>query len=201
MNAFFLIAVCSYLVGSIPFGYLLVRAFRGEDVRESGSGNIGATNVARSSPLLGVLTLLLDALKGVAAVALARFLFPGQNWLAGEAALCAILGHMFPVWLGFRGGKGVATGFGSFVMLAPKAVLLMIGIFVAIVFLFRYVSLGSIVAAALFPPLALLLDGYTRAPLMLIFMGAASLLIIAKHHENIRRLLSAKEPRFEWRKK
>jgi glycerol-3-phosphate acyltransferase PlsY len=200
MSAFLLIAAGSYLLGSIPFGYILLRAFRGQDVRQSGSGNIGATNVARSSPALGVLTLLLDALKGVTAVALAGVLFPGQNLLAGTAALCAILGHMFPVWLGFRGGKGVATGFGSFVMLAPKAVLLMIGIFVAIVFLFRYVSLGSIVTAALFPLLAWLLDGYTQAPWMLILMGTASLLIVVKHHDNIRRLLNATEPRFHWRK-
>jgi acyl phosphate:glycerol-3-phosphate acyltransferase len=201
MYAFFLIAACSYLLGSIPFGFILLRAFRGQDVRQSGSGNIGATNVARSSPFLGVLTLLLDTLKGVAAVALAHALFPGQNILAGAAALFAILGHMFPVWLGFRGGKGVATGLGSFAMLAPKAVLLMIALFIAIVFVFRYVSLGSIVAAALFPLLALLLDGYIHAPLMMIYMGTASLLIIVKHRQNIRRLLSATEPRFEWRKK
>jgi acyl phosphate:glycerol-3-phosphate acyltransferase len=201
MNAYLLIAACSYLLGSIPFGFILLRAFRGQDVRQSGSGNIGATNVARSSPFLGVLTLLLDALKGVAAVTLAHVLFSGQNTLAGAAALFAILGHMFPVWLGFRGGKGVATGLGSFAMLAPKAVLLMIALFIAIVFVFRYVSLGSIVTAALFPLLALLLDGYIHAPLMLICMGTASLLIIVQHRENIRRLFSATEPRFEWRKK
>jgi acyl phosphate:glycerol-3-phosphate acyltransferase len=201
MYAFFLIAACSYLLGSIPFGFILLRVFRGQDVRQSGSGNIGATNVARSSPFLGALTLLLDTLKGVAAVALAHALFPGQNMQAGAAALFAILGHMFPVWLGFRGGKGVATGLGSFAMLAPKAVLLMIALFIAIVFVFRYVSLGSIVAAALFPLLALLLDGYIHAPLMMTYMGTASLLIIVKHRQNIRRLLSATEPRFEWRKK
>ena len=201
MKPFLFIAACSYLLGSIPFGYILVRAFRGQDVRRSGSGNIGATNVARSSPLLGVVTLLLDALKGFAAVAVARVLFPGQELVAGTAALCAILGHIFPVWLGFRGGKGVATGFGSFVMLAPKAGLVAVAIFVGVMFLFRYVSLGSMVAVALFPLLAGLLDGYARSPLMLILMAAASLLIIAKHHGNIRRLLRATEPRFTWRKK
>jgi glycerol-3-phosphate acyltransferase PlsY len=201
MNPYLVIAPCSYLLGSIPFGFILVRAFCGQDVRQSGSGNIGATNVARSSPVLGMLTLLLDALKGAAAVALARILFPGQDLVAGTAALCAILGHIFSVWLGFRGGKGVATGFGSFVMLAPKAVLVVVAIFVAIVLLFRYVSLGSMVAVALFPLLAWLLDGYARAPVMLILMAATSLLIVAKHHENIRRLLNATEPRFGWRKK
>src|SRR5215470_5616329 len=101
----------SYLLGSIPFGYLLVRIFRGEDVRTSGSGNIGATNVARKSPLLGIATLLLDAGKGVVAVVLARYLFVGPHqWRAMTvAALFAVLGHLFPVWLKFRGGKGVAT--------------------------------------------------------------------------------------------
>ena len=118
---FLLTAVFSYLLGSIPFGYLLVRTFRGEDVRQSGSGNIGATNVSRKSPVLGVLTLLLDAAKGVAAVLLARTVFPGQPLIAVLAAVFAILGHVFPVWLGFRGGKGVATGLGSFLVLVPKA--------------------------------------------------------------------------------
>ncbi len=116
-----LTATVSYLLGSIPFGLILVRIFRGEDVRLSGSGNIGATNVARSSPALGVLTLVLDALKGLAAVALTRAFFPGRNTLAGMAALFAIVGHMFPIWLKFRGGKGVATALGSFALLAPAS--------------------------------------------------------------------------------
>src|SRR6202158_2355383 len=116
-----LIAVVSYLLGSIPFGYLLVRVFRGEDVRQSGSGNIGATNVSRKSPALGILTLLLDALKGTAAVCVA-YAMARTYPLMSRAALCAVLGHMFPVCLKFRGGKGVAPGLGSFVVIAPKAV-------------------------------------------------------------------------------
>ena len=112
MKDFLITAVVSYLLGSIPFGYVLVRLFRGEDVRQSGSGNIGATNVARKSPALGALTLLLDAAKGFAAVAITRKLFPDRTALFGLAALIAIIGHMFPLWLGFRGGKGLATGFG-----------------------------------------------------------------------------------------
>src|SRR4030081_778777 len=108
MTAFLVTAAFSYLLGSIPFGYILLRMFRGQDVRQTGSGNIGATNVARSSPALGILTLLLDALKGYAAVAIIRALFPDQIVLAGIAALFAIVGHIFPVWLKFRGGKGVA---------------------------------------------------------------------------------------------
>ncbi|HLB90444.1 MAG TPA: glycerol-3-phosphate acyltransferase, partial [Terriglobales bacterium] len=132
---FLVTAAFSYFLGSIPFGYILVRIFRGQDIRQSGSGNIGATNVARSSPALGVLTLVLDTLKGLAAVTITRALFPGHNILGGVAALFAILGHVFPVWLKFRGGKGVATGLGSFVMLAPKVLLVMVGIFAAMVLL------------------------------------------------------------------
>src|SRR4029077_6166219 len=171
--------------GSIPFGFILLRIFRGQDVRRTGSGNIGATNVARSSPTLGLVTLILDALKGVAAVELARAFFPGRNVLAGVAALFAILGHMFPVWLKFCGGKGVATGLGSFAILAPKTILVMVGVFVAVVLVFRRVSLGSIVAVACFPLLAWLLRDYGTAPPVLILMIIASVLTIAKHHQNI----------------
>jgi glycerol-3-phosphate acyltransferase PlsY len=190
-----LIASFSYLLGSIPFGYLLVRVLRGEDIRRSGSGNIGATNVSRTSPGLGVMTLILDALKGFAAVALSHAVFPGSLLLGALAALCAIVGHMFPVWLRFRGGKGVATGLGSFVMLVPKAILILIGIFAAVVLAFRYVSLGSIVAVAVFPVVVWLLHGYGQTPTVLGLMATASILIVAKHHENIRRLLAGTEPR------
>jgi glycerol-3-phosphate acyltransferase PlsY len=200
MSPFFPTAAFSYLLGSIPFGYILLRIFRGQDVRQTGSGNIGATNVARSSPALGILTLLLDALKGAAAVAITRALFPDQMMLAAIAALFAILGHIFPVWLKFRGGKGVATGLGSFLMLAPKIVLIALGIFIVVVFAFRYVSLASIVTVALFPLLDRLLKAYGNTPLVLAFMGGASALIIAKHRGNIRRLFAGTEPRFQWRR-
>jgi glycerol-3-phosphate acyltransferase PlsY len=199
MSILFATAV-SYLLGSIPFGFILVRIFRGQDVRKTGSGNIGATNVARSSPALGVLTLVLDALKGLAAVALTRALFPNRNVLTGLAALFAIVGHMFPIWLKFRGGKGVATALGSFALLAPTSLLLTAGIFVAVVVAFRYVSLGSIVAVVLFPVLAWLLHDYGDAPQVLGFMTIAALLIIARHHQNIGRLFAATEPRFQWRR-
>jgi len=200
MSAFLPTAVYSYLLGSIPFGYILVRAFRGQDVRQTGSGNIGATNVSRTSPRLGVLTLILDALKGLAAVALTRMLFPGHNILLGAAAFFAIMGHVFPVWLRFRGGKGVATGLGSFVLLTPKTILVMVAIFVVIFLAFRYVSLASILTVALFPLLAWVFEPYRDAPQVLAFITAASLLIIAKHHENIRRLLDHSESRFQWRR-
>lgn len=221
MSRFLFIAAASYFLGSIPFGYLLVRIFRGEDVRRTGSGNIGATNVARKSPLLGVLTLLLDALKGSTAVATGIILSPTifgrvpisqipwrtilpasspdfANWTA-LAALFAVVGHIFPVWLKFRGGKGVATGFGAFVLIAPKAVLLSAGVFFILVLIFRYVSLGSIVAVAAFPNLALLLHEYGNTPVALVLMAMASALIVIKHHANIRRLLAGTENRLRSR--
>lgn len=194
MRAIILTAVWSYLLGSIPFGYILVRVVRGEDVRLSGSGNIGATNVARSSPLLGVTTLILDALKGLAAVMLTRLVFPGATELFVSAAAFAILGHVFSVWLKFRGGKGVATGLGAFVLLVPKGILVMIGVFVLVTLTSRRVSLGSIVAVALLPILAWSLDRYRDMPLALTMMACISLLIIAKHHQNIRRLVAGTEP-------
>ncbi len=195
------VAALSYLLGSIPFGYLLVRIFRREDVRQSGSGNIGATNVSRKSPILGVFTLLLDASKGSGAVGLACFISPH---IAGGtlpyqpmamAGLLAVVGHIFPVWLKFRGGKGVATGLGSFVMIAPKAVLVAVGIFLVVVAVSRYVSLGSIIAVASFPLLVYATRGYGSSQLPLTFMSATSLLIISKHHENIRRLFAGTESR------
>jgi glycerol-3-phosphate acyltransferase PlsY len=217
MPSLLLTAVVSYLLGSIPFGYLLVRIFRGEDVRQSGSGNIGATNVSRKSPALGILTLLLDALKGFAAVTIGILLSPGVfpglslpavlehasllaslpplSVHAAIAAFVAVLGHMFPVWLGYRGGKGVATGLGSFVVIAPKAVLVAVVIFVVVVLLFRYASLGSITAVAVFPLTALALHEYGSSVFACGLMFLNSVVIIAKHHENIGRLLAGTENR------
>jgi acyl phosphate:glycerol-3-phosphate acyltransferase len=205
MPKMLLIAAASYLLGSIPFGYLLVRIFHGEDVRQSGSGNIGATNVSRKSPILGVLTLLLDALKGFLAVTLAiRLIAPNATpeslsnvgGAAAWSALLSVMGHMFPIWLKLRGGKGVATGLGSFLPIAPMAVLTAAIVFVVVILLFRYISLGSIVAVGFFPAIVALVDKSNATAAVLIPTSLTCLLIVAKHHENIRRILAGAENRF-----
>ncbi|MDT5295563.1 MAG: acyl phosphate:glycerol-3-phosphate acyltransferase [Acidobacteriota bacterium] len=193
----------AYLLGSIPFGYLLVRLSGGGDVRETGSGGTGATNVTRrAGKWAGMLTLLLDALKGATAVLVARLLLPaGAEWWVAAAAAAAVAGHVFPVWLKFRGGKGVATGLGVFLVLAPLAVLCALSAFVVIVWVSRYVSLGSIIAAAILP-FAVWSSGALRGrnsvptpAVVVAAVGAA--LIIYMHRANIERLLQGKENRLK----
>jgi glycerol-3-phosphate acyltransferase PlsY len=211
MRDLLIIAAASYLLGSIPFGYLLVRIFRGEDVRQGGSGNIGATNVARKSPVLGTFTLLLDALKGTCAVwltyeALLRA-YPGNvavdlyPWISA-AGVFAVVGHMFPVWLQFRGGKGVATSLGAFALLAPHAILGSVVVFLLVALVSRYVSLASIAASVSFPLLTWFsFRGTSRDSLPSVLpMAVVACLVIAKHHQNIRRLLAGTESRFGLRR-
>ena len=201
--ASFLIVALAYLLGSVPTGYLLVKLFRHEDIRSVGSGNIGATNVLRSGGKgLGAATFLLDVLKGAAAVKvgayLASILLPNMPFRDAQAlaAVCAVFGHMFPVWLHFRGGKGVATGFGVFLVAAPLAALASIALFAVVLVVSRYVSLASILGAASFPLFAwFLVHGDRPAPYVAAQIFVA-LLIIFKHHQNIRRLLSGTESRF-----
>ena len=205
MSRLWFILAAAYFLGSIPFGYLLVLMFRGEDVRQTGSGNIGATNVSRKSPALGALTLLLDAAKGFGAVQLASHsgLPPGVPSLVrlmSAAALFAIVGHMFPVWLKFRGGKGVATALGAYLAFVPLAVGVAVIIFIIVLLISRRVSLGSIVTAALFPATVWTLN-LSHDPGVLSLIGVASLLIIGRHHKNILRLLSGKEPRLSFTRK
>lgn len=213
MILYLIVAAVAYLLGSIPFGYVLVRFVRGEDIRLSGSGNIGATNVARSGAKgLGALTLLLDVLKGAVAVWIAAALAASSfNRCAGVsevfglpcipplrlmslAALFAVLGHIFPVWLKFRGGKGVATALGVFALLFPKAVVISLAIFIIVLALSRYVSLGSVLAALAFPVAAYFL--YHPHWISLSLTAAVSAVVILKHHQNIRRLLAGNEHRF-----
>ena len=196
MNPWLISISVAYLLGSIPFGYLLVKVFRKEDIRAQGSGNIGATNVARSGAKgLGVATLLLDLGKGYGAVLLARYLAGGTYDLMAAAAVAAVVGHVFPVWLGFKGGKGVATALGVFLALTWPSGLGILLVFVVVFWLTRYVSLASIAGAASFP-----LFGFyfvaARTPMVVFGFLFIPLLVIVKHHENIRRLWSGTESRF-----
>jgi acyl phosphate:glycerol-3-phosphate acyltransferase len=205
MKTYIPIAIFAYLCGSIPFGYILVRVFLKTDVRQTGSGNIGATNVARTGAKgLAILTLLLDAFKGFIAVLLATLYVariansPGIDIriIPAFAGLFAILGHLYPVWLKFRGGKGVATALGVFVGLAPTPVGIVLGIFAIVVLFFHYISLGSVLSAAAFPFMVYLIyrDQFPRTAYALI--GLSSLLIIWKHRTNIQRLIAGTENRF-----
>jgi glycerol-3-phosphate acyltransferase PlsY len=186
----------AYLLGSIPFGYVLVRIFRKQDIRSTGSGNIGATNVARSGAKgLAIATLLLDLGKAFMAVRIAQHIAPSNYDLAVAAAVAAILGHCFPVWLGFRGGKGVASALGVFLALTPASALATLAVFLIVFGLSRYVSLASIIAAASFPVFGFHFAPF-RTPIVIAGFLFIPLLIIAKHHQNIRRLLSGTENRF-----
>lgn len=190
----------AYLLGSIPFGYVLVKIFRKQDIRATGSGNIGATNVARSGAKgLAIATLLLDLGKAFAAVRIAQHIAPANYDLAVAAAVAAILGHCFPVWLGFHGGKGVASALGVFLALTPASALATLAVFVVVFALSRYVSLASIIAAASLPLFAFHFVPY-RTPIVIAGFLFIPLLIIVKHHQNIRRLLSGTENRFGARK-
>ena len=190
------ILVTAYLLGSIPFGYLLVRFFRKEDIRAIGSGNIGATNVARSgSKGLGIATLLLDCLKAFAAVAIARHFAPGNFELAALAAVAAILGHCFPVWLKFRGGKGIASALGVYLALSWPTGLCALGVFILVTLISRYVSLGSIAGAAILP-LFFLLFTPDHSPTVVSCVLFISLLVIIKHRANIARLKAGTESKF-----
>ena len=189
-----LVALASaYLLGSISFAVVLVRVFRGVDVRREGSGNAGATNVLRTSGRgLAVLTMLLDVGKGVVAVLLMQSLTYEPRWLGG-AACAAVLGHVFPIWFGFQGGKGVATAVGAFSVLCPFAVLAVVAIFVAVIAATRFVSLGSITAACLLP-LAMRLLFHAPDP-EVAAASAVTILLIVSHRANIRRLLEGTELR------
>ena len=210
MTLWLLTLTTAYLLGSIPFGYLLVLLFRKEDVRSTGSGNIGATNVARAGgTTLGLLTLFFDALKGYIAVLIAMHLAPSTAQgpstlaippLAIAAAVAAVIGHVFPIWLRFRGGKGIATALGVFIALVPLVALSSVGVFILIVATTRLVSLGSILAAVSIPFLAILLVPH-RSAALLAGLSFISLLSIIKHHANIVRLLHGTESRFGSNKK
>jgi acyl phosphate:glycerol-3-phosphate acyltransferase len=196
MNPWLLSIPLAYLLGSIPFGYLLVKFFRKEDIRATGSGNIGATNVLRSGAKgLGIATLLLDVGKSFLAVKIALHLAPGNYDLAVATAVVAILGHVFPVWLGFRGGKGVASALGVMLALSLVAAACTFGVFLVVFLLTRYVSLASMIGSAIFPLFGLYFLPQ-RTPLVIAGLVFIPLLVIVKHHQNIGRLLAGTESRF-----
>ena len=194
-----LAAVGGYLLGSIPFGVILTRLATGEDVRSIGSGNIGATNVLRTGRKdLAFATLILDAGKGAAAFLIAQALFPGVPAIAAIAGGAAFLGHLFPVWLGFKGGKGVATFFGLLLAAAWPLGLMACATWLIVAALFRMSSFAALIAAALAPLFALLplpVMGLPASGSIVALAVATALLIWIRHHENIARILKGTEPR------
>jgi acyl phosphate:glycerol-3-phosphate acyltransferase len=201
VNLTYLIPVAAYLLGSIPFGLIVVKLAAGRDIREVGSGNIGAANVARNAgKLAGGLTLLLDAAKGYLAVWLAAHFTGGSVWWMMIAAMCAVVGHIFPVWLKLRGGKGVATGLGVFLPISWHAVALAVILWIIVVFFWQYASLGSIAAAAALPIFMYVMYQPGLAPTDIVTFGTTfvSCLVLIKHIPNIQRLLSGEEPKINF---
>jgi acyl phosphate:glycerol-3-phosphate acyltransferase len=192
MRLEYLIPLLAYLLGAIPFGYILVKATAGTDIRKAGSGNIGATNVFRQSKAVGLLTFILDAGKGYFAVVAAGWLGGSVDWRA-VAAVFSIIGHVFTVFLRFKGGKGVATGFGAFLALTPASASTTMIVFFLTVALTRYISLASILATAAYPLWVYLY----HEPLKILWAALlGSAFIVAKHQQNIRRLFAGTEHKF-----
>jgi glycerol-3-phosphate acyltransferase PlsY len=187
-----MILLVAYFLGSIPFALLVARRFGGVDPRVSGSGNVGAANVLRTTnKRIGVFVLLLDVGKGAAAVSMARAAGAGDIGVA-SAALAAVVGHIYPIWLKLRGGKGVAVACGAFAVLAPLATVMAMAIFALVVWTTRYVSLGSVVATAALPPLA---DAAGAPPFVVLAAAASAALIIFRHRDNLLRLVRRTERR------
>ena len=192
-----LLLILCYLLGSIPFGYILTRCMTGVDIREHGSGNIGATNVLRTQgKAMGALTLLLDFAKAAASVWICRA-WGSQPWMDAAGGAAAVVGHCFPFSLGFRGGKGIASGLGAFLFIAPVPTLVALGVFMVELATLRWVSLGSIIASLAFGGVMLgchLILGWYSLPAAII--GAAlAILLVARHHSNIRHLMAGTETR------
>jgi len=187
----------AYLLGAIPFGYLLTRLSTGKDVRSQGSGNIGATNVLRVAGRgAAIATLVLDMAKGFAAVWIAGWLTDGSSGWMADAALAVMVGHAFPIFLGFKGGKSVATFTGAFLYLTPIPALCGIIVFVITVVVTRYISAASILAAATFPLGVWLIQHSTLNEVLAAVIAAA--IVVYRHRENMRRIRAGKEPVFRW---
>jgi glycerol-3-phosphate acyltransferase PlsY len=194
-----LTTIGAYLIGGIPFGLIIVKLMTGSDVRESGSGNIGATNVLRTTgPLAGILTLVLDAAKAWGAVWLADYLSGGSELWMSAAALAALAGHAWSIWIGFKGGKAVASFVGAYLYLTPVPLLAVVLLFVFIVAWTRYLSLGSIIAAGLFP-IGCWMILHPAWPVLMSAIGAA-VIIIYRHRANIDRIRAGGERIFSFRR-
>ena len=200
---FMLVFLLAYLLGSIPFGYLMVRLFQGKDVRDSGSGNIGATNFLRTGGrCVAVVTLALDGAKGYLAVLLTSRFTSQESTTMALATAAVVLGHVFPIFLKFRGGKGVATSAGAFLALSVISVLAAFLVFGIVVALTRIVSLGSITAGTLFPLLYFFTAHNSNTSLSIVFVVYfCSALVLLRHQENIRRLLTGTEKKLIGQKK
>lgn len=187
-----LVVLAAYLIGSIPFALILARRWGGADLRRAGSGNLGAANVFRTSGATpGILVALLDAAKGAASVLLAQRWSVGAEWPAA-AGVAAMLGHVFPVWVGFRGGKGVATAAGAFSVLAPAAALSALGVFATGAWITRYISFASVLAAVALPPIAYVFGSPSAVVTAAVL---AAVLIIIRHRTNLMRLRTGTERR------
>lgn len=193
------LVTAAYLIGSFPSALLVVWMFSGKDVRREGSGNVGAANATRVAGYgAGAVVTVLDVAKGAVPVWLMWVLNPASGWLAATL-LAAVVGHCYPVWLRFRGGKGVATAFGAFLVLSPVPALIALGVWAVVLAVGRRVSLASLVATAVFPVLLALLD--PPGPVMLAAVSAVAVLIILRHRSNIRQLIDGSEPRIGGREK
>ncbi|WP_372519869.1 glycerol-3-phosphate 1-O-acyltransferase PlsY [Candidatus Ruminimicrobiellum ovillum] len=183
--------IFAYLCGAIPFGYIIAKLFKHIDIRTVGSGNPGATNVYRTiSKPLGILTLILDVLKGFIPIYFVKLINPEFSLIVIAVALVTIIGHIFTVFLNFKGGKGVATACGVFLALNPLSVLICFITFVIILAIFKYVSLASIIAAMMLPISLYCLDSF---PELIVFSGIIAILVVIRHIGNIKRLLNGTE--------
>jgi len=185
------LVVFAYFLGSLPTAYLLVRLMTGKDVRATGSGNVGATNALRTAGWkVGAVVTVIDLLKGAIPVWLMYRFNPESGWVAA-AMLAAVLGHCYPVWLKFKGGKGVATCFGAFLVIAPLSALAALGLWIVVLVISRWVALASMVASASFPLILKLIDRPDMVTL--VSVSAAAVIIILRHSSNIRGILTGTE--------
>ena len=196
-----LIVLLAYLISSIPTAYILFKIKRGDDIRKYGSGNVGGTNIIRTlGTSWGILTILADVIKGFIPVLISYLVYPSDLVLVAVVSIAAVLGHIFPVYIKFKGGKGVATTVGVGIGLFPYSVLITAIVFIAVFFFSKRVSLASIISAVMFP-IVVFLNPSINSPSLTIISIAIGVFIPVMHHKNIKRLLKGEEPKFKLKKK